>query len=410
MVAVLVFAREFSFPMASVRNALDAGLPQFRWTVGEAGAPLPGSIHEFPSKVIVTGTSPTTRMSVMLTANANRSSGETPPHQWHARIDAGECPSSDLLDRVTLALAAPLLASGGEGALLQREPGGNWLSAADAQRMVQMLAQGQDLALAGLLGVAASRFAVAVPVGRYDPGLDDLTLLSLVAATRPLPYRRDLIERALADNFPLYRWQADAPVGSGDSLPARKLVVGAMPGRKLSVMIDGRREALPRELAAPPHRSHMRVCVDAGRDLALARRVALTVCATLIRGVDDDAHYQLDNRGNWLTHWDCAESVALPRTVSDIGEYDRNTGRTHDLFSPAGSWLDGALPALDDGLLALYRGIAVTVRGGVTVAGATPPQPAVLMPVRAASPMPVRPAVAGFGGGPRGGGFGRRAS
>ncbi|WP_295631063.1 hypothetical protein [Novosphingobium sp.] len=408
--AVLVFAREFSFPTAAVRNALDAGLPQFRWTVSEAGVPLPGNIHEFPSKAILTGTSPTTRLSVTLTANANRFAGEAPPHQWHARIDAGECPSDDLLDRVTLALATPLLASGGEGALLQREPGGNWLSAADAQRMVQMLAQGQDMALAGLLGVAASRFAVAVPVGRYDPGLDELTLLSVVATTRPLPYRRDLIERALADNFPLYRWQADAPTGSGESFPGRKLVVGAMPGRKLSIMIDGRHEALPRELAAPPHRSHVRVCVDAGRDLALARRVALTVCATLIRGVDDDAQYQLDNRGNWLTHWDCAESATLPRTVTDIGEYDRNTGRTHDLFSADKSWLNGAVPALDDGLLTIYRGIAVTVRGGVTVAGATIPQAAAPMPLRPASPMPARPAVGGFGGGARGGGFGRRAS
>ena len=396
--------------MAPVRAALEAGLPQFRWTVGEAGAPLPGNIHEFPGKVIVTGTSPTTRLSVTLTANANRSAGEAPPHQWHARIDAGECPSADLLDRVALALAAPLLACGGEGALLQREPDGNWLSAADAQRMVQMLAQGQDLALAALLGVAASRFAVSVPVGRYDPGLDELTLLSLVAATRPLPYRKDIIERALADNFPLYRWQADPQVTSGDSFPARKLVVGAMPGRKLSVLIDGRREALPRELAAPPHRSHVRVSIDAGRDLALARRVALTVCATLIRGVDDDAHFQLDNRGNWLTHWDCAEAATLPRTVTDIGEYDRNTGRTHDLFTAAGSWLEGAIPALDDGLVQLYRGIAVTVRGGLTVAGATPPQAAALMPLRAASPMPMRPAVGGFGGGPRTGGFGRRAS
>ena len=168
--------------------------------------------------------------------------------------------------------------------------------------------------------MAASRFAVAAPVGRYDPGLGELTLLSLVAATRPLPYRRDLIERALAENFPLYGWQADA----GESFPGRKLVVGAMPGRKISVLIDGRREALPRALAAPPHRNHVRVCVDAGRDLALARRVALTVCATLIRGVDDDAHYQLDNRGNWLTHWDRAESATLPRTVTDIGEYDLN--------------------------------------------------------------------------------------
>ena len=154
----------------------------------------------------------------------------------------------------------------------------------------------------------------------------------------------------------------------------------------------------------------MRVAIDAGRDLALARRVALTVCATLIRGVDDDADFQLDNRGNWLTHWDCAEAAALPRTVIDIGEYDRNTGRTHDLFTAERSWLDGALPALDDGLLAIYRGIAVTVRGGVTMAGAAPPQAATLMPLRAASPMPLRPAVAGFGGGPRGGGFGRRAS
>lgn len=392
--------------MAPVRTALDAGLPQFRWTVGEAGAPLPGNIHEFPGKVIVTGTSPTTRLSVTLTANANRSAGEAPPHQWHARIDAGECPSGDLLDRVTLALAAPLLASGREGALLQREPGGNWLSATDAQRLVQMLTQGQDLALAGLLGVAASRFAVAAPGGRYDPGLDELTLLSLVAAARPLPYRKETIERALAENFPLYRWQADG----GESFPGRKLVVGAMPGRKLSVLIDGRREALPRELAAPPHRSHVRVAIDAGRDLALARRVALTVCATLIRGVDDDAHFQLDNRGNWLTHWDCAEGTALPRTVTDIGEYDRNTGRTHDLFTAERSWLDGAIPALDDGLLALYRGIAVTVRGGVTMAGAAPPQAAALMPLRAASPMPLRPAVGGFGGAVRGGGFGRRAS
>ena len=35
--------------MAPVRNALETGLPQFRWTVGEAGAPLPGNIHEFPA-------------------------------------------------------------------------------------------------------------------------------------------------------------------------------------------------------------------------------------------------------------------------------------------------------------------------------------------------------------------------
>ena len=101
--------------------------------------------------------------------------------------------------------------------------------------MVQMLAQGQDLALAGLFGVAASRFAVAAPVGRYDPGLGELTLLSLVAASVPLPYRRQSIEHALAENFPLYQWQADG----GEDFPGRKLVVGAMPGRKLSVMIDG---------------------------------------------------------------------------------------------------------------------------------------------------------------------------
>ena len=411
LVAVLVFAREFSFPMAPVRAALDAGLPQFRWTVGEAGVPLPGNIHEFPSRVIITGTSSTTHLSVMLVASANRLAGEAPPHQWHAQIESADCPPGDLLDRVTLALTAPLLACGGTGALFQREPGDNWLSAADAQRMAQMVAQGQDLALAGLLGIAASRFAVAAPPktsngGRYDPGLDALTLLSLVAATRPLPYRKDVIERALADNFPLYRWQADA----GESFPGRKLVVGAMPGRKLLVSIDGRREALPRGLAAPPHRSHIRVCIDAGRDLALARRVALTVCATLIRGIDEDAHFQIDNRGNWLTHWDCAESAALPKRVTDIGEYDRNTGRTHDTFTADKSWLEGAIPAHDDGLVEFYRSIAVTVRGGVTVAGTTPPQAAALMPLRAASPMPLRPSVAGFGGAPRAGGFGRRAS
>ena len=392
--------------MAPVRAALDAGLPQFRWTVSETGAPLPGNRHDFPSRVIVTGTSPTTRLAVTLVANVNRLGGEAPPHQWHARIDSADCPTGDLLDRVTIALAAPLLAAGGEGALLQREPGGNWLGAADAQRIVQMLAQGQDLALAGLLGVAASRFAVAASVGRYDPGLGELTLLSLVAATVPLPYRRQSIEHALAENFPLYQWQADG----GEGFPGRKLVVGAMPGRKLSVMIDGRREALPRELAAPPHRGHVRVAIDAGRDLALARRVALTVCATLIRGIDEDAHYQLDNSANWLTHWDCAESVALPKRVTDIGEFDRNTGRTHDLFTADKSWMVGAIPALDDDLVALYRSIAVTVRGGVTVAGATPSQVAAPMPLRAASPMPLRPSPVGFGSAARGGGFGRRAS
>ena len=409
--------------MAALRNALEAGLPQFRWTVSEAGAPLPGNVYDFPGKVMVTGVSPTTRLSVTLVADVNRLAGEAPPSQWHARIETSVCPEGDLLDRMTLALAAPLLASAGEGALLQREPGGNWLSAADVQRMVQILAQGQDLTLAGLLGQAASRFAVATPPntangGRYDPGLGDLTLLSLVAATQPLPYSKDKLERALAENFPLYRWQADAEAPSGDSFPGRKLVVGAMPGRKLSVLIDARREALPRDLAAPPHRNHIRVAVAAARDCALARRVALTVCATLIRGIDEDAHFQLDNRANWLTHWDCAEAAALPRTVTDIGEFDRNTGRTHDTFTAAGSWLVGALPAPDDGLLGLYRGIAVTVRGGITVAGVTPFRAAVLMPLRATNPMsqrptdpmPLRPAVGGFGGAARGGGFGRRAS
>lgn len=408
--AVLVFAREFSFPTVMVRRALDAGLPQFRWMVSEAGSPLPGNAYDFPSRVIVTGTSPTTKLAVTLTARVNRLAGEAPPHQWHLTIDAANCPAGDLLDRVTLALAQPLLGAAREGALLQREAGGNWLSAGDVQRLAQMLAQGQDLALAGPLGQPAARLATAAPVGRYDPGLCDLTLLSLVAATVPLPYRRDAIERALAETFPLYRWQADAQVASGEGFPGRKLVVGAMPGRKLSVLIDGRREALPRALAAPPHRSHVRVAIDAGRDLALARRVALTVCATLIRGIDEDAHFQLDNRGNWLPHWECPEALALSRKVTDIGEHDRNTGRTHDLFTADKSWLDGALPALDDGLIDLYRGIAVTVRNGITVAGVTPPQPAsampprsaVPMPLRATSPMPRRPMA--------GGGFGRRAS
>ena len=40
---VLIFDREFSFPMAAVRNALEAGLPQFRWTVSETGVPLPST-------------------------------------------------------------------------------------------------------------------------------------------------------------------------------------------------------------------------------------------------------------------------------------------------------------------------------------------------------------------------------
>ena len=111
--------------MAPVRAALDAGLPQFRWTVSETGAPLPGNRHDFPSRVIVTGTSPTTRLAVTLVPNVNRLGGEAPPHQWHARIDSADCPTGDLLDRVTIALAAPLLAAGGEGALLQRELGGN---------------------------------------------------------------------------------------------------------------------------------------------------------------------------------------------------------------------------------------------------------------------------------------------
>ncbi|HEX4847477.1 MAG TPA: DUF4261 domain-containing protein, partial [Novosphingobium sp.] len=221
--------------------------------------------------------------------------------------------------------------------------------------------------------------------GPWQPPLDSVGALALIALTQGIGYPREQLEEMLGEAFPTYTWKAEEGPGG---LNNPKAVLGQMPGRTIGVWIEARKEALPAAIAAPPHRVHVRVAVDAGRDAALARRVALVVASTLFLFQDKAGHVQLGPDGNWLAHDDALTGVILPRHTTDISGFEQASG-IPVVKLRGGNWMDGAAPPSNDRLEEVY----------FAQAPAAAPSPPV---------QPAAPGALGFGRRAAGGGFGRK--
>lgn len=222
----------------------------------------------------------------------------------------------------------------------------------------------------------------AAPAAPWEPPLNTVTLVSLVAVTRGIGYPRDILAEWLPKMIGAFKWTVEPAEG----MAAPRAVLGEMPGKKVAIWIDARAEALPRAIPAPQHRAHVRVAIDTGRDVALARRISLVVCSCLLIGQDKQGHFQVDAVGNWLTHEEATAAISVPRHVNDIRDFDRQFGLPLDKLR-GGNWLPDSPPPSTDGLERLHAATRIDLPG----AAAAPP-----------------PAAGGFGRRVAGGGFGRK--
>jgi hypothetical protein len=194
--------------------------------------------------------------------------------------------------------------------------------------------------------------AAPAPASTYAP---EATLVSLVTLTRGVGFAQGEMAEMLAKNFPQYSWT----VGDGGvpSLQRPQPIVGRGPAGEVTARIDARVETLPAAIWAPPHRVHVRVSVDSGGDMVLARALSLVICSCVLISQDKEGHFQLSVDGNWLSHDDALTAVVLPGHAPDIGDFDRVFGTPPKAFAGRMPWLDGAAPPATDGFEARYAAV-----------------------------------------------------
>ena len=155
--AFVTFRRTIEFDISALRTLLNQHLPLFRWQCGEHDTGEPGQIVPFDRPQLIVGRTSSALVFVELRPHVGQLAGPVPAHSWHLEIGEPTTEHRQLALRVQLVAAGSAMTADEEAAYCRLRPDGNWLSAADVFRALELLGEGADAAI-DALGTPPTRF------------------------------------------------------------------------------------------------------------------------------------------------------------------------------------------------------------------------------------------------------------
>jgi hypothetical protein len=201
-VPTLLLNRPIAFPIAAIRKALIAHLPDFAWRVGEedVGALDQSVPLERPQTILGR-----TREAMVLIgveqvhSTFEPANGHVPPqHRIHVSISRPSTEDDAMARLITLLIGASLGLAGDESARLQLEPGGNWYGIVDMRALLRSAADDPGLAQRGLIGTP--EHGVGEADRPVEPIVDTSSMTASFEATSMETSERPAAEEAVAEH------------------------------------------------------------------------------------------------------------------------------------------------------------------------------------------------------------------
>jgi hypothetical protein len=293
-VAIIVFSRPVSLPIAPIREQLTKHLPLYRWQVGEDDTGEPKQMGVFKPDGMILGRTATSVIFTEYRATLG-TVPNAPPHEWYLELFQPTTELKPIADRITVITCMIAMILDEDNAHCQLLPGGNWLTAKDLLRVFQAVLNGEDIGVAAGIGTPPSALAGGVP---RSAGLAPRASIdNAMAGKRMLPHLTVLLDRPLRyDGDDLLRvvrqldedggWELQRSSGNQVALIGRGTLIGVldipepMPadmvtgGWTRSFWFQGDRTAVDR------HRTH--ICVTTQLDTAAAEWVTVRQVAKVM--------------------------------------------------------------------------------------------------------------------------------
>lgn len=169
--AIIVFTQPVPFPIAPLRQVLNAQLPLYKWQIGEADDGGAKTMAQWSDHQLIAGRTDATVLFCELFARPEPLAGDAPVHSWHLEIRRPTTDNDMIAHRVLLLIASVVMVPD-DAALCQLLPGGGWLSRDETLRAAKALLAGESLEKLAHFGRPASTFAgsrAAAPAATASP-------------------------------------------------------------------------------------------------------------------------------------------------------------------------------------------------------------------------------------------------
>ena len=152
----LLLNRPIAVPIAAIRKALSAHVPEMAWRVGDedVGAPDQSVPLDRPQTIMGRSREAMVLIAVeQLHSHYRPENGHVPPeHRGHVSISRPSTEDDDKARLIVLLIGASLALAEDGDARLQLEPGGNWYGIVDMRALLRSAADDPGLAQRGLIG------------------------------------------------------------------------------------------------------------------------------------------------------------------------------------------------------------------------------------------------------------------
>ena len=156
--AIIVFTQPVPFPIAPLRQVLNAQLPLYKWQIGEDDDGGAETMAQWSDHQLIAGRTDATILFCELFARPEPLAGDAPVHSWHLEIRRPTTDNDAIAHRVLLLIASVVMIPD-DAALCQLLPGGGWLSRDETLRAAKALLAGESLEKLAQFGRPASAFA-----------------------------------------------------------------------------------------------------------------------------------------------------------------------------------------------------------------------------------------------------------
>jgi hypothetical protein len=136
------------FPTAALRACLMTNLSGYKWQCGEQDFGGKTEIGRFHEHILISGRGFETLVFTELRAIDAVMPGAVPPHLWHLNVGTPTTEIQLIADRITVIICTTLMAIDKLDSRCQLHPGGNWLTAADMETVLESVLGGEPLPLA----------------------------------------------------------------------------------------------------------------------------------------------------------------------------------------------------------------------------------------------------------------------
>ncbi|MGZ8998189.1 MAG: DUF4261 domain-containing protein [Allosphingosinicella sp.] len=157
---ILLLNRPIAFPVAAIRKALSAQLPEMAWRVGEEDSGAADQSVPLDRTQTILGRA---KEAMVLIAVEQRhcayepANGHVPPrHRLHLSISRPSTDDDEVARLITLIIGASIAAAEDDSASLQLEPGGNWHGMIDMKALLRSAEDDPGLAQRDLVGTPES--------------------------------------------------------------------------------------------------------------------------------------------------------------------------------------------------------------------------------------------------------------